>query len=1258
MNRMKFNSYGLINPSANEIPAIADYIIENYIINLPRRLNKNVDLYLNLLEKRYHLLNYIYFDDSIFEKISKMDDDEVYNRLASFMAKHNIPIASMPEPIRNNHKMLNIIMKVISNGANMVISYTKDKKELYDALDKAEVARQLVKYADPYTSLDNPFLEHDEALFKMIVNDPNLKNNTILAWFEHEMYKTLDIPTLYHLISRGIVQVEWLPDEIIHNPEMVKYVISDNEHPYSWMFNLFTAMIYGASDEILEMFYQALCQTNINIGKSAYNMLDMSKLADYIIDHNFANIMNSLIRYDYNIFKKLVEKEYPGVLRTEFLSDFFTMHHDVIYKLFKENILDDETKYNQVISRGAYAAICQHYEILSDDNIAKIAKYIVHTKRYDVVGFLANSERLFKTFLEMDIDNLFQYAFREDAYANIPIETLQAYYKKHPQSLSHCKPSIAMAISNIAQDIDYHVIRPTILAQSRIASAYALVQYNGLAQKLCESIRKIGAHTTYLNYRHMLEEMGDELNISYIDIQKLLIGYENNPGEYEDKINELARRFYATKKERISQEETDRVMDNVRENHTRIDNREQIKYAKKQKRKILYYQYLMEHIKTHTLSSEELKILELINSLDKTLVGDGDIIAKLINGTTILRATPAYLKNEKLRKYRRIKANYEVLLNRIYQANPEYQDLILGYIKGETKHEDLRKVLEQKHMTTLHDLKTLLNDLDVTIKLQDGRIIFSGEYNLTPEESVATKSYDEVQNIINKINKLINANMNRAFPLDKITVSEAEITSAIAKGIEPKYIIDYSKIERVEDILRIFEASEDLPTEEAKAIYQRLFVDSGYIYALPFVEGIYRKNAELLFKNVPHLKILFDDREITFENFEKIVKTLEMYRYATPVEYAILGQEIAYKIANKESFILERSEEDKRGRVALAAKYSALASKNTMSSVPFVTAEVNGIKIEKYMPNDPSILVSGIDTDACFRILGTDNDFILYTLFNKNGFVLRITDETGKFIGRVSGFRNGNTLYLNQARTYLDTHGNPNKESNELFMKIRATVEAWAKEVVETTANTEEPIDYVLIHKAYGYGDCDTLPLVDHHHLHSRYPMNVDAPDFKDFKNNPELLLKEAENGFTTDYYGHQDILLLASKEGKQLTKSEDIIDYDSCVLYDRPRQTPKVYQQAAIDETVIAKINSLNARDIYWGNTKMREVKHQNFKLVTRLDDIVAAVIGEDFYIMIDKDGKLTELCLQYDKRAESEFKEYHTVVMETYLTSQNKTR
>lgn len=108
----------------------------------------------------------------------------------------------------------------------------------------------------------------------------------------------------------------------------------------------------------------------------------------------------------------------------------------------------------------------------------------------------------------------------------------------------------------------------------------------------------------------------------------------------------------------------------------------------------------------------------------------------------------------------------------------------------------------------------------------------------------------------------------------------------------------------------------------------------------------------------------------------------------------------------------------------------------------------------------PINLTYGERTGACMRIGGAGSSLFDFCLENENGFHVRLTNPiTNKFISRVSGFRNGNTVFLNELRYSLDE----NVTNSDLIEVIKLV----AKELVELTKTSDYPIKNVVISGEY-----------------------------------------------------------------------------------------------------------------------------------------------------------------------------------------------
>ena len=105
-------------------------------------------------------------------------------------------------------------------------------------------------------------------------------------------------------------------------------------------------------------------------------------------------------------------------------------------------------------------------------------------------------------------------------------------------------------------------------------------------------------------------------------------------------------------------------------------------------------------------------------------------------------------------------------------------------------------------------------------------------------------------------------------------------------------------------------------------------------------------------------------------------------------------------------------------------------------------------------------LVHGERTGACMRIGGAANDLFEFCLLNENGFHMVFTNpETGKFVSRVSGFRNGNTVFFNELRYSLD-----DKYTNKDLFECMQQASQY---MIEQTKKSNKPVDNVVVSKYY-----------------------------------------------------------------------------------------------------------------------------------------------------------------------------------------------
>ena len=186
---------------------------------------------------------------------------------------------------------------------------------------------------------------------------------------------------------------------------------------------------------------------------------------------------------------------------------------------------------------------------------------------------------------------------------------------------------------------------------------------------------------------------------------------------------------------------------------------------------------------------------------------------------------------------------------------------------------------------------------------------------------------------------------------------------------------------------------------------------------------------------------------------------------------------ILYKLLlGKEDYALISANEGKNK--ASAPKYKRLEEvprlvrkmyeRKYITVPPFdenITLE-NGKEINVTLGDTKSMmnLTYGERTNSCLRICGAFNDLFEYCLENENGFHIRFTNpKTGKFVSRVSGIRNGNTIFLNELRESVDE----DYTNEDLFLAIKKT----AKKIIQNSENSNLPIQNIIISSDYALKD-------------------------------------------------------------------------------------------------------------------------------------------------------------------------------------------
>ncbi len=256
---------------------------------------------------------------------------------------------------------------------------------------------------------------------------------------------------------------------------------------------------------------------------------------------------------------------------------------------------------------------------------------------------------------------------------------------------------------------------------------------------------------------------------------------------------------------------------------------------------------------------------------------------------------------------------------------------------------------------------------------------------------------------------------------------------------------------------------------------------------------------------------------------------------------------------------------------------------------------------------DPSNLTHGERTGACMRIGGVGETLYNFCLNNPNGFHIRFEDpKTNEYISRVSGFRNGNTVFLNELRYSC----NDKTYSN---MDVVAACKLAAKELIELSKDSACPIENVVIANQYAMREDQDAKIED---------LNVTN-------------IKEGLPGFYSDV--GSKAIVLATTEGPfvplKFNKTK-VPTYQPC--------RGKI-EQLYSSSNLINKINRVKSLKALLSGIEYEDLEQFEFP-----NGVLYGVVSDDWYIYLDRDKTLSYDCLDVDPRAKQELDTYLKVIEE----------
>ena len=360
-----------------------------------------------------------------------------------------------------------------------------------------------------------------------------------------------------------------------------------------------------------------------------------------------------------------------------------------------------------------------------------------------------------------------------------------------------------------------------------------------------------------------------------------------------------------------------------------------------------------------------------------------------------------------------------------------------------------------------------------------------------------------------------------------------------------------------------------------------------------------------------------EEKEVSFGSV-RVFNLAETYAASSSVYSAILGVEDARLIKtnpprNSATRKLANDERLKESIEWLIRNYQRQEVTVPTFNQAFELSNHKKLQVIAGNFTNPCNLTHGERTGACMRIGGVGEGLFEFCLEDKNGFHIRFQDpETGEYISRVSGFRNGNTVFLNQLRCSC----NPNSYSDEDIVEAcRQAAQLIIKMSgeYENEKNGYTPIKNVVLSPAFAAESLPTQPLG----------------------------ISDVKNGLKNLTYcdiGENVIFLAISEQGIQLYEENHPNKFKTYPYRPARDNLIKVHSTKEILPYIwrIDAVQKLMAGKSY---------KEMDFTILEE-EEVKYGFANHDWYLYVDAKGEVHEKIITEDSRAKDELKEARKLV------------
>ena len=283
-------------------------------------------------------------------------------------------------------------------------------------------------------------------------------------------------------------------------------------------------------------------------------------------------------------------------------------------------------------------------------------------------------------------------------------------------------------------------------------------------------------------------------------------------------------------------------------------------------------------------------------------------------------------------------------------------------------------------------------------------------------------------------------------------------------------------------------------------------------------------------------------------------------------------------------------------------------------AIPFIKGNYNETSYQVRLPYEESLLVSGIDTESCFKVGGKGEDFFHYCLTSPLGFVLEITDKNQNYI--LPCTVNGNMVNINSI--------DPKITDESIYRHIMEAIVKIGNNIIEKTKNIEIVTITDIHHEEFMKNTNFEKISID-----KFIPLNTDV--YCDYnKQEVTNYILTCKNNITKPKYFNNEERYLIDRCNPYIISPEHEYDKERINL---------LLNQIAYSSITFENINETE-----------KKFKKENYQEINAEDYIY--IIGNlDWFIGIDKNKNLVEYILPFDKRGNEEYRKYKGIIYQFIL-------